>query len=83
MKLTLCGDARAKDPNIRAALIDRWGGSKAAAVGTKKSPGPLYGFKSDMWAALAVAETFIERELGITEPVRAGGYDDVEALRAG
>lgn len=70
VKLAICGDARAKDSNIRAALIDRWGGSKAKAVGTKKAPGPLYGIKADLWAALAVAETYIERELGITDPVR-------------
>lgn len=31
VKLALCGDSRAKDANIRAALLDRFGGS--AAVG--------------------------------------------------
>jgi hypothetical protein len=29
-----------------------------AAVGLKATPGPLYGFKKDMWAALAVAVTY-------------------------
>lgn len=52
VKLHLCHSNRAKDGNIRQALIDRFG-----AVGTKKSPGPLYGIKGDMWAALAVAVT--------------------------
>jgi hypothetical protein len=56
VKLHLCGSPRAKDANIRAALIDRWGG-KAAAIGTSKQPGPLYGVKSHAWAALAIAVT--------------------------
>jgi hypothetical protein len=54
VKLYLCQSPRAKDANVRQALIDRYGG-KAAAIGTKKSPGPLYGVKADVWAALAVA----------------------------
>lgn len=59
VKLHLCGSPRAKDANIRQALIDRWGG-KAEAVGTIKKPGPLYGVKSHAWAALAVAVTALE-----------------------
>jgi Holliday junction resolvasome RuvABC endonuclease subunit len=50
IKLTLCGQSRAKDPNVRQALIDRVG-----EPGTKKAPGPTYGVKSHAWAALAVA----------------------------
>lgn len=56
VKLHLCGSPRAKDANIRQALIDRWGG-KDAAIGKAKNPGPLYGVKSHAWAALAVAVT--------------------------
>lgn len=52
VKLHLCGSPRAKDPNIRQALLDLIG-----PQGTKKSPGPLYGIKSHAWAALAVAVT--------------------------
>ena len=50
VKKHLCGQTRAKDANIRAALIDRFGGieGKAKAVGTKKSPGPLYGVRTHM-----------------------------------
>lgn len=59
VKLHLCGTSRAKDANIRQALIDRYGG-KAAAIGTKKAPGPLYGVKADIWAALAVGVTFLD-----------------------
>lgn len=59
VKLHLCGSPRAKDANIRQALIDRYGG-KAEAIGTVKKPGPLYGVKSHAWAALAVAVTAAE-----------------------
>lgn len=58
-KLHLCGDSRAKDANIRQAIIDRYGG-KEKAVGRKKSPGPLYGLTGDCWQALAVAITAAE-----------------------
>lgn len=61
IKLHLCGSMRAKDPNIRQALIDRYGG-KEAAIGRKASPGPLYGISGDMWSALAVAVTWWERD---------------------
>jgi len=30
IRTTLCGTARAKDPNIRQALVDRWGGKEKA-----------------------------------------------------
>lgn len=60
VKLHLCGLARAKDSNIRTALIDRFGPGKDKAVGTKKAPGPLYGIKSDVWQALALAVTFAD-----------------------
>ncbi|NOV25911.1 hypothetical protein E5S69_20630 [Cupriavidus necator] len=56
VKLHLCSSPRAKDANIRVALLDMFGG-KEAAVGKKASPGPLYGVKSHAWAALAVAVT--------------------------
>jgi len=58
----LCGSARAKDSNIRQALIDMYGGTKQIAVGTKKAQGKLYGFKSHLWAALGVAETYREKK---------------------
>lgn len=57
VKLHLCGQARAKDSNIRQALIDRFGG-KETAIGTKHSPGPLYGLKGDCWQALALGVTW-------------------------
>jgi hypothetical protein len=69
IKRHLCGTTAAKDGNVRAALVDRFGGSggKAAAVGLKASPGPLYGVANDVWQALAVAVTWADTKLS-TEP---------------
>lgn len=61
VKLHLCGQPRAKDGNIRQALIDRWGG-KDKAIGKKKTPGPLYGISADVWSALAIAVTYADRQ---------------------
>lgn len=52
VKMHLCGTPRAKDANIRQALLDLVG-----PQGTKAAPGPTYGVKSHAWAALAVAVT--------------------------
>ena len=58
VKLHLCQSARAKDANIRQALLDRFGGSRDKAIGNKSNPGPLYGISSHLWSALAVAVTY-------------------------
>lgn len=58
VKMHLCHTARAKDGNIRQALIDRFG-----KPGTKKAPGPLYGISGDLWSALAVAVTAHDRRM--------------------
>lgn len=58
IKLQLCGTTKAKDANIRQALLDmfpRTGGGKTPQIGIKAKPGPLYGVSSHAWAALAVA----------------------------
>lgn len=57
VKLALCGNVRAKDANIRQALIDRFGGPSC----TKKG-GELHGVSKDVWSALAVAVTWSEKE---------------------
>jgi len=60
VKMCLCNSMRAKDSNIRQAIIDRYpatGGGKTPQIGTKARPGPLYGVSKDIWAALAVAIT--------------------------
>lgn len=69
-KVHLCGTPRAKDANIRQALIDRYGPGKEAAIGLKKSPGPLYGFKSHMWAALAVGVTYADQNKDVNDAPR-------------
>ncbi len=61
IKIHLCGNMRAKDANIRVALMDRFGGSKS--VGRKKTPGPLFGIAGDQWSALAVAVTWHETRI--------------------
>ena len=55
-KINLCNSMKAKDTNIRQALIDRFG-----VQGTKKKPGPLYGVTNDKLAALAVAVTYCDK----------------------
>ncbi|CAA2106073.1 hypothetical protein [Variovorax paradoxus] len=65
VKLHLCGTTKAKDPNVRQALIDLFpavGGGKTPQIGTKSQPGPLYGVSSHAWPALGVAVTVGERE---------------------
>jgi hypothetical protein len=53
VKMYFCGSMKAKDSNIRQALIDAYG-----PIGCKKEPGPLYGIKKDEWSALAIALYF-------------------------
>ena len=64
IKAHLTGKANTKDAHVRAALLDRFGGEKAAK-GSKAAPGPLFGVSSHAWAALAVAVVAAERELGL------------------
>ena len=60
VKLYLCGTPRAKDGNVRQALIDLYpatGGGATPQIGTKAKPGPLYGISTHAWPALGVAVT--------------------------
>lgn len=53
--LNLCQSCRGvKDSHVRQALIDKHG-----PVGSAASKGPLYRVKKDMWAALAIADTWM------------------------
>jgi hypothetical protein len=54
VKMHLCHSMKAKDGNIRQAILDRFGG-KDLAIGKKKSQGIFYGVSSHTWAALAIA----------------------------
>lgn len=60
VKLRLCNSTRAKDPNVRIAICDRFGGEKASK-GTKKNPGPLYGVSSHAWAAMGLVCAYLDR----------------------
>jgi hypothetical protein len=56
VKTHLCHDSRAKDTNIRQALVDRFAyGQPNNGKGTKAKPGWFHGFHSDVWAAYALA----------------------------
>lgn len=55
VKSHLCGSMKAKDGNIRQALLDKLG-----PQGTKKAPGPTYGVRTHAWAAVGVAVTVDE-----------------------
>jgi hypothetical protein len=61
----ICGVVKAKKAHVRRALMDRYertGGGANPEIGTKTKPGPLYGFKSHAWSALAVAVAARESE---------------------
>jgi len=58
VEMFLCNNSRAKDNNIRQAIIDLYpatGGGKIKQIGIKNKPGPLFGVRGDIWAALGVA----------------------------
>lgn len=75
VKLHLCGNCRAKDPNIRQALLD-----KVGPQGTKREPGPTYGISKDLWSALAVAVTFTETQRTPGQFARGDVFADLEAI---
>jgi hypothetical protein len=66
VKLHFCHSVKAKDSNIRMALIDRFG-----PPGTKRKPGTLYGIKKDIWSALAIAVMALDPPLEPQPAIRS------------
>lgn len=59
VKLHLCNSVKAKDSNIIQALKDRFGDK-----GTVKSKGYFFGFSKDIWQAMAVGVTYLDKRKG-------------------
>ena len=65
-KLNLCGNIAAKDNNVRAALVERFAQHDFKnGKGTKKNPDVFYGVTKDIWAAIAVGVTYIDKMKGM------------------
>jgi len=82
----ICDTARASESNVRAAIIDRFGGlgGKAVAIGTSKARGPLYGVTAHAWSALALALTFADDKLSAAAVrIGAASWEEMHDAKAG
>ena len=78
VKMNLLGSVRGGDPQVRAALIDLLG-----PQGTKRAPGPTYGMRADLWAALAAAFVWHELARGTRFAAPGTTNDSARASPAG
>lgn len=63
-KMALCGSMKAKDSNIKQALIDRYAKFDfKTGKGKKKNPDTFYGVSKDAWQAIAVGVTYWETRM--------------------
>ena len=61
-KINICGSMKAKDTNIRQALIDRFAFFDFKnGKGTKLNQDFFDGFSKDAWSAFAIGTTYIDR----------------------
>ena len=61
-KIYICGSMKAKDPNIRQELINRYAKHDFKnGKGTKKNPDTFHGVSKDVWSAIAVCVTHYEK----------------------
>ena len=60
-KMNLCGSMKAKDTNIRQALINRFAKfDYKNGKGKKDNPDVFYGVANDVWQAIAVGVTYYD-----------------------
>lgn len=65
VKAHLCGSSKAKDPNVKQALVDRFAhGTPNHGKGTTAAPGWFFGFAADVWQAYALAVYVADQEAG-------------------
>ena len=85
VKMHLCRDSRAKDGNLRQAIIDRLGAPSRTEhyLGPKGGekrrviPGPTAGIVGDQWQALALALTWWDRKFPPTPRLGAISMEEV------
>ena len=61
VKINLCGTMKAKDTNIRQALIDRFAKFDFKnGKGTKNNRDVFYGVSADCWSSIALCVTYLD-----------------------